>query len=224
MVLRKTIGKAKVLFHKTLRNFKSFMCGGHQRLPRSLSFNPFITCSSSSSYRRTYTRRDQFYNEFYDHLQSDLSMIKRVDSDVLSGSKEPPEEEEEHASCTGNFMSFSKQSEQKNKHEGKVKQKTNGSYQIGKNKNLSHDQHKKNGGAQVLAQKMKELEMIDAGDVEQVLDIEEALHYYSRLTSPVYLDIVDKFFLNMHSEVSASQPSVSMKPSKGSRRHRSIRL
>lgn len=58
------------------------------------------------------------------------------------------------------------------------------------------------GGARVLAQKMKEMEMMDAGDVEHLLDIEEALHYYSRLTSPVYLDIVDKFFMDMHSEFS----------------------
>ncbi|XP_028771758.1 uncharacterized protein LOC114728985 [Neltuma alba] len=215
MLLRETIDKTKVLFHKTFRNVKSFLCGGYQRPPRSLSFNPF-TCSSC--YGRTY-RRDQFYNEFYDHLQSDLSIIKRVDSDALPGSKEPPEDGD--ASCTGNYMSFAKQSERKSKHEGQVKRKTKGSYRVGKKEDLSHHQHK-NGGAQVLAQKMKELEMIDAADVEQVLDIEEALHYYSRLKSPVYLDIVDKFFVDMHSEFSASQPSVSRKPSKG--RRRSIRL
>ncbi|XP_054781219.1 uncharacterized protein LOC129288595 [Prosopis cineraria] len=217
MLLRETIDKTKVLFHKTFRNVKSFLCGGYQRLPTSLSFNPF-TCSSG--YGRNYTR-DQFYNEFYDHLQSDLSIIKRVNSDVLSGSKEPPEVED--ASCTGSFMKFSKQREQTSTHEGRAKHKIKGTYQVGKKKeNLSHHQHKKNGGAHVLAQKMKELEMMDAGDVEQVLDIEEALHYYSRLTSPVYLDIVDKFFVDMHSEFSASQPPVSIKPSKG--RRRSIRL
>lgn len=219
MLIKDTIDKTKVLFHKTFGNFKSCMCGGYQRLPRSLSFNPFTTCSSG--YGRTYTR-DQFYNEFYDHLQSDLSIIKRVDSDVLSGSKESPEENED-TSCTGSFMSFAKQGEQKSKNEGRMKHKTKGNYQVGKKKDLSHDQHKSNGGPQNLAQKMKELEMIDAGDVEQVLDIEEALHYYSRLTSPVYLDIVDKFFVDMHSEFSASKPSVSMKASKG-RRLRSIRL
>lgn len=54
-------------------------------------------------------------------------------------------------------------------------------------------------GVHVLAQKMKEMEMMDnVGDVEHLLDIEEALHYYSRLTSPVYLDIVDKFFMDMN--------------------------
>lgn len=58
-----------------------------------------------------------------------------------------------------------------------------------------------------LARKMKEMEMADAGDVEQVLDIEEALHYYSRLKSPVYVEIVDKFFMDMYDNFSAPPSS-----------------
>ncbi|KAJ8442436.1 hypothetical protein Cgig2_018713 [Carnegiea gigantea] len=46
----------------------------------------------------------------------------------------------------------------------------------------------------LVAQKLKELEMMfDKGNVEYSLDVEEFLHYYSRLTCPVYLDIVDDF-------------------------------
>jgi len=66
----------------------------------------------------------------------------------------------------------------------------------------------------VLAQKMKELDMMDSGDLEHVLDIEEALHYYSRLKSPVYLDIVDRFFIDINSDFTLPQPSVSFKCSK----------
>ncbi|KAE9585869.1 hypothetical protein Lalb_Chr24g0395881 [Lupinus albus] len=65
-------------------------------------------------------------------------------------------------------------------------------------------------GGKVLAQKMKELEIIKSGDIEHKLDIEEALHYYSRLTSPVYLNIVNKFFMDMNSEFSLLQPYVSI--------------
>jgi len=80
-------------------------------------------------------------------------------------------------------------------------------------------------GGNELAQKMKELEMMDTGDVEHVLDIEEALHYYSRLTSPVYLDIVDKFFTDMHTEFSVQESSVTaVKRSKSKGRLGSIRL
>lgn len=214
MLPRETIHKTSIFLHKTLRNFKSCFFGGYQRLPRSLSFNPF-SCSSGSA--RTYTR-DQFYNEFYDQLQLDLNRIRRVDNNGLSGSREPPAMED--ASCTGSFMNFAKQSEQKKTHEERVKDKNKGSSQLGKKRYLSS--HNMKRGPHVLAQKMKELEMMDAGDVEQVLDIEEALHYYSRLTSPVYLDIVEKFFVDMHTEFSTPQPSFSIKQSKG--RLGSIRL
>lgn len=62
----------------------------------------------------------------------------------------------------------------------------------------------------VLAQKMKELEMMDVNDVDHVLDIEEVLHLYSRLKSPVYLDIVNNFFMDMYSEFFLPQPSTSI--------------
>ncbi|XP_057466219.1 uncharacterized protein LOC130755740 [Actinidia eriantha] len=65
------------------------------------------------------------------------------------------------------------------------------------------------GGNYVLAQKMKEFEMMEWTDVDHVLDIEEVLHYYSRLKCPAYLDIVDKFFMDMCSEFSPTKPSAS---------------
>ncbi|PSR96862.1 Colossin-B like [Actinidia chinensis var. chinensis] len=66
------------------------------------------------------------------------------------------------------------------------------------------------GGNYVLAQKMKELEMMELTDVDHVLDIEEVLHYYSCLKCPAYLDIVDKFFMDMYSEFSLPKPSSSI--------------
>ena len=41
--------------------------------------------------------------------------------------------------------------------------------------------------------------MMDIINVDHVLDI-EVLYYYSRLTCPAYLDIVDKFFMDMYAE------------------------
>ncbi|GFZ11794.1 hypothetical protein Acr_23g0001790 [Actinidia rufa] len=66
------------------------------------------------------------------------------------------------------------------------------------------------GGNYVLAQKMKELEMMELTEVDHVLDIEEVLHYYSCLKCPAYLDIVDKFFIDMYSEFSLPKPSSSI--------------
>ncbi|CAL0325992.1 unnamed protein product [Lupinus luteus] len=209
VMLRRTLHKTKVFFHKRLKNVRSFFFGGYyQRLPRSLSFDPFH-CRSGNA--RTYTN-GQLRNDFYDHLQSDLSIAKRFGNNDISKSKEPAVED---AACSGSFISFSMQSSQKSVHEDNAKEKKNkvGPSKLGNREDLSSKNMKK--GTHVLAQKMKELDMIDGeGDLEHVLDIEEALHYYSCLKSPVYLDIVDKFFVDMHSEFSAPQPSVKIKPSK----------
>ncbi|BAT91601.1 hypothetical protein LR48_Vigan05g212800 [Vigna angularis] len=205
MLLRETFRKTKVILHKTLRSFKSVIFGGYQKLPRSLSFNPFLGRSGNAT---TYTS-DQFYNEFYDMLQSDLNRIKRgADNSSMSRSREEREDAAKAESLT---------EESTEKSVGEVgemeEKKSKGSRELGKKE-----------GVYDLAQKMKELEMMNTGDVEHVLDIEEALHYYSRLKSPVYLDIVDKFFNDMHTEFSVQESSISVKRSKSKGRLGSIRL
>ncbi|PQM35185.1 uncharacterized protein Pyn_22646 [Prunus yedoensis var. nudiflora] len=103
------------------------------------------------------------------------------------------------------------------------------SHHLGK-KEVQSSLQSMNGGS--LAKRMKEFEMVDTSDVEQVLDVEEALHYYSRLKSPVYVDIVDKFFLDMYSDFSVPPASININNSKrrlgsqrlGSQRLGSIRL
>ncbi|TKY48167.1 ATP-dependent RNA helicase DDX11 [Spatholobus suberectus] len=215
MLLRETIRKTKLLFHKTLRSFKSVIFGGYQKLPRSLSFNPFLGRSGNA---RTYTS-DQFYNEFYDMLQSDLNRIKRSDANSVSRSRE-----QAMGDAAAHTEILTKQSPQKSIPEDGVveEKKSKGNCQSGKKECLNSKGM--NEGVHDLAQKMKELEMMDSGDVEHVLDIEEALHYYSRLKSPVYLDIVDKFFTDMHSEISVPQSSISIKRSKSKGRLGSSRL
>ncbi|XP_076936753.1 uncharacterized protein LOC143604034 [Bidens hawaiensis] len=59
-----------------------------------------------------------------------------------------------------------------------------------------------------LEKKMKELEMMDVKDEEHVMDIEEVIHYYSLLTSPMYQDLVDKFFTYMYSDFNIQQPPI----------------
>ncbi|XP_027344213.1 uncharacterized protein LOC113856554 [Abrus precatorius] len=216
MLLRETIRKTKLLFHKTLRNFKSLIFGGYRKLPRSLSFNPFLGRSCNA---RTYTS-DQFYNEFYDILQSDLNRIKRTDDNSMSRVRV---QAMEHAANAESLTGFPKQSPQKSiPEDGAEEKKSKGNSQVGKKEILNSKSM--NEGAHDLAQKMKELEMMDSSDVEHVLDVEEALHYYSRLTSPVYLDIVDKFFTDIHSDFAVPQSSVRIKRSKSKGRIGSVRL
>ncbi|ESQ48338.1 hypothetical protein EUTSA_v10022394mg [Eutrema salsugineum] len=75
-----------------------------------------------------------------------------------------------------------------------------------KNKEQEQDQEKRieacssrsSKDCDTMERKIKEMYTIEAGDIEQALDVEEALHYYSRLRSPVYLNIVDKFFSDLY--------------------------
>lgn len=112
-----------------------------------------------------------------------------------------------------------KQSPPKARQEKAVKEKKKPGISHLRKGDLKNNSMRGNG----LVQKMKELEMLDRGDMEQELDIEEAIHYYSRLRSPVYLEIVDKFFMDIHSEFSVPEPSAgSLNSSK--RRMGSMRL
>lgn len=65
--------------------------------------------------------------------------------------------------------------------------------------NLKRKEEEKERGIFVV-KKLKELEMMDEKNAEHVLDIQEIIHYYSRLTCPPYLHIVESFFLDMYSE------------------------
>ncbi|KAF8095085.1 hypothetical protein N665_0341s0013 [Sinapis alba] len=67
----------------------------------------------------------------------------------------------------------------------------------------------------MLAQKMKDFNMVDLRDVEHASDVQEALRCYSSIRSPVYLDIVDNFFTDMYYEFSDPLTTSSIK---GSRR------
>ena len=60
----------------------------------------------------------------------------------------------------------------------------------------------------LVQQKLKELEMVDRSNIEHVLDIEEVLYYYSRLTCSAYIDIVDKFLMEIYAEISGSRPKI----------------
>ncbi|XP_073294627.1 uncharacterized protein [Primulina huaijiensis] len=52
-----------------------------------------------------------------------------------------------------------------------------------------------------LARKMNDLELMDVNDDEDhVSDLEEVFHFYYLITCPAYLDIVDRFFMDMYSE------------------------
>ncbi|KAL5756123.1 hypothetical protein ACOSP7_020540 [Xanthoceras sorbifolium] len=214
MLLRESIKKSKNFFQKTLVNLKSLFFGGYQKLPKPALLNPF-SCTIGGKAKNH--QSDRFYTDFCNEWESDLEEAKK--NSMIIASKDPMNEED---ASSGRFMKIAKKSTlQNNQEERKKEERKTGSFRVDKRGDL-YCSHAVNAESYALAQKMKQLDMMDAGDVEHVLDIEEALHYYSRLKSPVYVDIVDRFFMDMYSEFSVPQPSASISNSK--RRLGSIRL
>ncbi|XP_041002118.1 uncharacterized protein LOC121247753 [Juglans microcarpa x Juglans regia] len=195
MLLRETIRKTKILFCKTLQKFKSLFFDRYQKLPKLPSFNPL----TRGSRNRKDHQKDQFYMSFFDELEANLDRVKESCSSSIMASKEPRKGTEDARS--GNFVKLAKQSPAaKSKQQEKEKKTNKERFQIGKREESCSKKTNGGEGHGLTAQKMKDLEMMEAGDVEQVLDVEEVLHYYSRLTSPVYLDLVDKFFMDIYSQ------------------------
>ncbi|XP_038900276.1 uncharacterized protein LOC120087356 [Benincasa hispida] len=194
MLLKETIHKTNNLFHKTLENFKDFFFKGFQKLQKPTSLITF-SCSKGKPQQHTHPT-DRLYIDFYDEWQSTLQKAAKrsVDGGNVMTSKENVKQED---------TNVAKQSPPRSRQEKVVKEKKKPGASHLRKGDVKNSSTRSNG----LVQKMKELEMLDRGDMEQELDIEEAIHYYSRLRSPVYLEIVDKFFMDMHSEISVPEPS-----------------
>ncbi|KAL6972797.1 hypothetical protein U1Q18_026969 [Sarracenia purpurea var. burkii] len=182
MLLRKAIQKTKIFLHETLQNLRSYLFRGYKKLPKSRQ--------NFSNNTSNMQHLDHFYTNFSEFVDSNCENTKIKKPDMPS--KEP------------SFSAFEEQiSGLKNKYESKDEEvKKIGSSHEGKREEPSCSLvgNGINGGGYVLAQKLKDLEIMDINDVDYVLDIEEVLHYYSRLTCPVYVDIVDKFFIDTCSE------------------------
>ncbi|KAJ4843568.1 hypothetical protein Tsubulata_040937 [Turnera subulata] len=200
MQLRDSIQKAKIFFHKNLQNLRTLLLGGYEKLPKPTSFKPF-SCSSKGHSSNHQT--DRYYADICDEWQCDLEKAMKGNNGSSIVSK--PAAGDAEASDASSMKLV--KSPLKKKEERVKEEKNKTGSQLKKGEPCSKSMNE-------LARKMKELEMMDVSDVEHVLDVEEALHYYSRLKSPAYVDIVDNFFLNMYSEFSVPKPSASINTSK----------
>lgn len=184
MELGESIRKTKMFLHKTLQHLKSLFFVGYEKLPR-----PFSCATSSIKNHKT----DQYYTDFCNEWECDLEKAMNRKKNGITLSEKLAREED------GCVKSPSKlpQSPLKKKEERIEEEKS-------KKSSTSRKEYsnKKDEGGYALAKKIKELEMMEGSDMEHVLDVEEALHYYSRLKSPVYLDIVNKFFTDIYKEFS----------------------
>ncbi|XP_043700339.1 uncharacterized protein LOC122651069 [Telopea speciosissima] len=207
MLLRNSIAKTKKFFHNTIQSFKSFLSTGYQRLPKTPPFNP---CSCNTNSHQSFRELDNnFYRDFSNRWDSsDLEKANKRNK------KKSPPMSKKQLSIDEEIKYGRKQSPAKVRHVEERRTETvemrrahshGGGGKLGSH-TRSESNVKEREGQLVVFQKLKELEMMDASNMEHVLDIEEVLHYYSRLTCPAYLDIVNKFFMDMYSEFFLPQP------------------
>ncbi|XP_021628075.1 uncharacterized protein LOC110626468 [Manihot esculenta] len=135
-------------------------------------------------------QNDQCYADFCNEWCCDLEKATKRKKNGMSLSKELAREED---GC--NESSLKLPSSPLKKKEDGIKEEKSMKHSNSRREEKCID--KKDEGGYVLAKMMKELEMMDRSDMEHMWDVEEALHYYSRLRSPAYVDIVDKFFTDM---------------------------
>lgn len=179
MLLRNSISSTRKFFRKTLGNLKSLFSGVHyQKLPKlSPLEKPFL---------------------YADHHRS---MAEKLEEDRIKSSNETEDSENK---TTERKMTAKEEVTVKRK-EGRSSANYNFGELSGESrKSLALKMEKKkdedDNNNNLLEEKLKEIEMLDLSDVDHVLDIEEVLHLYSRLTCPVYLEIVDKFFVETLAE------------------------
>ncbi|KAL3632982.1 hypothetical protein CASFOL_025966 [Castilleja foliolosa] len=180
MLIKETLGKTKKLFHKTFKNLKkSFILAKFQE-PTNPTPNPILPSNNNSKSQEVDKNFYTSYSEkFDDAIEVKKKQTKR-DEKISTRSIS-------FAGCRG-LEAFK---EDKNARKYYMKKPKASSFR----------------GADSIARKMKDLEMMDANDMDHVLDVEEVLHYYSRLNCPSYVEIVDKFFMDIHSDYNVAQPS-----------------
>ncbi|XP_031104531.1 uncharacterized protein LOC116008256 [Ipomoea triloba] len=182
--LKKTIDKTKKFLLKTLETLKSFLFRGYKnadQLPQLKSVNRI----SDSAIKEL----DDFYR----------SWSQRWESEKTESGKKRSGGSGECVIAIQKNVKRTKDGEEERRCDDEVKRSRREAFSQCGNK----------GSSRSLAKKMEELEMMDMEDVDQVLDIEEVLHYYSRLNCPLYLDIVDTFFMDMYTEFSLPPPTIS---------------
>lgn len=214
MLLRNSMSSTKKFFQKSLESFKSFFSGNsYQRMPKTSPYDNPRTYNHLATDINVQNRfkaedLDTFYDDFNDRWENDEGKArKRNKKKRIPPSSAAKQEQDE---LNGSFMKFSKaipvkdyQIQKRDDYNYNPKNKLKG-FQGGKKWQLENSSNYKDtrdqGRSWLLAQKLKELEMMDVSNVDHVLDIEEVRHYYSRLTCPAYLDIVEKFFMDMYTE------------------------
>lgn len=187
MPLRNSISNTKRFFQKTLRSFKSFFSGAdvepYQRLPKTSPYNPYSITAAGVDVNLSDNGNPKERNNNRKKMNISTHNIE--------------------AQRQGNNKGNVKQSttQRREDHQDIYQRKTRSAKVGNSREDFYSGERRREERNLSVPQKLKELERMDMSNVEHVLDIEEVLHYYSRLTCPTYLDIVDKCFMEMYAEI-----------------------
>lgn len=182
MLLANSISGTKKFFQKTLGGLKSFFSKGYyQKLPKSPTTPQPYTVVDDIFYTR----------EYWDH-DSKLNHVPAADKSMKKITSTPTKQGQE-------FRNGSLQRRREEAYPNEVSNREDDEY-YEYSSSWTAKQSREDGRSWLVAEKLRELEMLDVSNVDHNLDIEEVLHYYSRLTCPAYLEIVDNFFWQIYSE------------------------
>ncbi|KAL5729257.1 hypothetical protein ACHQM5_002232 [Ranunculus cassubicifolius] len=183
MLFKGTISSTKRFFKTTIQSFKSLLSGGYERLPKSSPFNP-LSCAGIGDLktRRSFKELDSFSADTTNQRELNEEKNKnKVNEDLGKFQQEVWKVEPPKLKCPLRGRNIK-----------------NGQKCSSKGERNSHPQTTEEG---MVLRRLKQLELMDKSNLDHALDIEEVLHYYSQLTSPAYLEIVDRFFMQMYSDI-----------------------
>ncbi|KAF1872644.1 hypothetical protein Lal_00016481 [Lupinus albus] len=201
MLIRTSFCKTKKFFQNTLHNFKSFFIPHYQKLPKNPPHNSMAMVSAmEKDGNPSYKNLEKFYSDFTG--QWDAEKYHKVRRRSKKKAVLPCTTKQGNEACNESLLNMKLNNARNEKKEGEMEK----SEECGNDNNkrsLTHQRvrHEDSSFNSMVEKKLRELEKLDQSNVDYVLDIEEVLHYYSRLTCPEYLEIVDKFFMEMYSEL-----------------------
>ncbi|XP_068653536.1 uncharacterized protein [Aristolochia californica] len=213
MLLRGSFSKARALLKDSLYSVKSFFSSGYQRLPKTPPFSAFSCGGNAKQLQRSFRELDNFYDGFSQQWETSTAatneMKKKNKKDkelqMITEKTGLAVGERDEDIYNGSFMGFAKfrpsdkrqQLQAREHHEKRIRRR------VGKEEVEEEESFSQNLRVELcctVADRLKKLEQLDASNVEHVLDIEEVLHYYSRIKCPFYVDIFNKFFMEMYAE------------------------
>lgn len=201
MILRST----KKFFRKTFEAVRCFLSGtNYQKLPKdNPTPSPLFNSYSCRNYVNAYSQGshsdlDKFYAEFSDHW--DAGKTKKARDKKKNKSTLDVKERKEFRSKS-NAIILHVEGRREDYHPGVVGVDAHLEARVDPSQNSKSGRNRR---SPLVAKKLKELEMVDASNIDHVLDIEEVRHYYSLLTCPVYTDIVDNFFVEIYAELASA--------------------